>query len=160
MSDPGQSATQEAAAIATAIRASNTELWTLYAFGVAATALRTYSRVQSVGVRNLRADNYLVWLAIALYTTLSSLAYVDVNHGQGLANNGMTDGQRESLDLRSREYDLRVFGSKVQVAGWTIYGCLTCTLKVAVLFFYIRLTVSITQTDQATAGLVLGAFGV
>ncbi|KAK7985533.1 hypothetical protein PG988_003155 [Apiospora saccharicola] len=140
MSDPRPAAVQEAVAIAAAIRASNTELWTLYAFALAATALRTYSRVKFVGICDLRADDYLVWVAIALYTTLSTLAYVDINYGQGLANNGMIDAQRESLDLNSMEYDLRVFGSKVQVAGWTIYGCLICSLKLAVLFFYIRLT--------------------
>lgn len=63
---------------------SNTsaELWTLYAFGVALTVLRTYARISAVGVRELRADDYLIWFAIVcicsmqrfLYSTLTILA--------------------------------------------------------------------------------------
>lgn len=40
------------------------ELWTLYSFGVAVTLLRTYARVRAVGWRNLKADDYLIWIAI------------------------------------------------------------------------------------------------
>lgn len=105
----------EAAAIAAATRAFNTELWTLYSFGVLVTILRTYSRISTVGVKNLRADDYIVWLAIVLYTTQSTLAWFAVNHGQGLANNSMTDVERASLDTNSVEFALRVFGSKIQV---------------------------------------------
>ncbi|KAE9374975.1 hypothetical protein N431DRAFT_406051 [Stipitochalara longipes BDJ] len=122
-----------AAAIAAAVRTFNTELWTFYAVGVLVTTLRTYARVKAVGVRNLRADDFIVWLAI--YT----LAYFAVNHGQGLANNGMTDAERAALSPDSTEYQLRVFGSKIQVVGWTTYVCLISTLKTAVLVFYIRL---------------------
>ena len=119
-----------AAAIAAALRTFNTELWTLYAFGVLVTILRTYARVKAVGVRDLRADDYIVWLAIVritgssgsftsasianagptpqfLYTTQSTLAYFAVNHGQGLANNAMTDAERAALSPGSTEYHLR-----------------------------------------------------
>ncbi len=53
-----------AAAMAAALAAFNTELWTLYAFGVLMTVFRTYARVKAVGVRELRADDYIVWVAI------------------------------------------------------------------------------------------------
>lgn len=45
---------------------SNTtvELWTLYAFGFLVTVLRTYARITAVGIRELRADDYLIWIAI------------------------------------------------------------------------------------------------
>lgn len=128
------------AAIAAATRAFNTELWTLYSFGVLVTVLRTYSRITTVGIKNLRADDYIVWLAIALYTTQSTLAWFAVNYGQGMANNSMTDAERAALDPDSVEFALRVFGSKIQVVGWTTYCCLICTLKMAVLVFYVRLT--------------------
>jgi ABC-type uncharacterized transport system permease subunit len=105
----------KAAAIAAATRAFNTELWTLYSFGVLVTVLRTYSRINTVGIKNLRADDYIVWLAIILYTTQSTLAYFAVNYGQGLANNSMTDAERAALDPDSVEFALRVFGSKIQV---------------------------------------------
>ena len=55
---------QAAAAIAAAVRDFNTELWTLYAFGVAITVLRTYARVKAVGFRDLKADDFLIWLAV------------------------------------------------------------------------------------------------
>lgn len=51
------------AAIEAAIYHFNVELWTLYAFGVAITILRTYARVRQVGWK-LKADDYLAWLAI------------------------------------------------------------------------------------------------
>lgn len=105
----------KAAAIAAATRAFNMELWTLYSFGVLVTVLRTYSRINTVGFKNLRADDYIVWLAIILYTTQSTLAYFAVNYGQGLANNSMTDAERAALDTESVEFALRVFGSKIQV---------------------------------------------
>jgi hypothetical protein len=43
---------------------SVTELWALYAIGVAFTVLRTYARVLAVGHKNFHADDYLIWLAI------------------------------------------------------------------------------------------------
>lgn len=36
----------------------------------------------------------------------------------------------------------RVIGSKIQVAGWTIYSALIWSLKLSMLYFYTRLTVS------------------
>jgi len=63
MSDPATQAAM-AAAIAAALRTFNTELWTFYAFGVLITIVRTYARVKAVGIRDLRADDFIVWLAI------------------------------------------------------------------------------------------------
>ena len=50
---------------------STVELWTLYAFGVSFTVLRTYARISAVGVRELQVDDYLIWFAI-----VSSLAEI------------------------------------------------------------------------------------
>lgn len=61
--DPAAQAAM-AAAIEAATRAFNIQLWTLYAFGVLATVLRTYARVKTVGLRELRLDDALVWIAI------------------------------------------------------------------------------------------------
>lgn len=46
------------------------ELWTLYAFGVAVTLLRTYARVLAVGYRELRPDDFLIWLALVRFPPL------------------------------------------------------------------------------------------
>ncbi|TVY18258.1 hypothetical protein LARI1_G002966 [Lachnellula arida] len=138
MSDPAAQAAM-AAAIAKEVYAFNAELWTLYTFGVLVTILRTYARLKFVGIRDLRADDFIIWVAILLYTTQSTLAYFAVNYGHSYANNGMTPAERAALSPDSMEYQLRIFGSKLQVAGWTSYVCLIATLKTALLVFYIRL---------------------
>jgi hypothetical protein len=40
------------------------ELWTLYAFGVSFTILRTYARIKAVGFKDLDWDDYLIWVAM------------------------------------------------------------------------------------------------
>ncbi|RYP40738.1 hypothetical protein DL767_001493 [Monosporascus sp. MG133] len=137
--DPAAEAAATEAALAAA-RMFNITLWTLYAFGVLITALRTYARVKAVGWKHLEADDYLVWVAVLLYSTQSTLGYQIGNLAHGLANNGMTDAQRAALSPSDPEYDMRVIGSKIQVAGWSCYSTLMVVLKFAMLFFYLRLT--------------------
>ncbi|KJK67274.1 hypothetical protein P875_00117378 [Aspergillus parasiticus SU-1] len=132
-------AAEEEAAQA-AFHKSAIESWTLYAVGVAATILRTYARGSAVGLRNLRADDYLIWVGILFYTAQTALAYSVGNVAHGLANNGMTDAQRAGLSLDDPEYRFRVIGSKIQVAGWTTYSALIWSLKLSMLAFYVRLT--------------------
>ena len=62
-SDPAAQAAAAAAAIE-AFHKFTIELFTLYSIGVAFTFLRTYARMKGAGFRNLRADDYLVWIAI------------------------------------------------------------------------------------------------
>ncbi|KAG7290063.1 hypothetical protein NEMBOFW57_000055 [Staphylotrichum longicolle] len=138
MSTPAEVAAIEAAQAAA--RTFNITLWTLYAFGVVTTALRTYARVKAVGWKHFEADDYLVWLAVLLYTTQSTLGYQIGNLAHGMANNGMTDAQRVALSPSDPEYGMRVIGSKIQVAGWSCYSTLMVVLKLAMLFFYLRLT--------------------
>ncbi|KAJ8117660.1 hypothetical protein OPT61_g1197 [Boeremia exigua] len=121
-------------------RDSSVELWTLYTFGVLVTILRTYARISAVGYRELRADDYLIWFAVLLYTAQSTLGYHVGVAAHGLANNGMTDAQRSNLSQDDPEYAMRVLGSKIQLAGWTLAPCLLWTLKLCVTFFYYRLT--------------------
>jgi hypothetical protein len=73
-----------AAAIAAAVRIFNTELWTLYAIGVLVTILRTYARVTAVGLKNLRPDDFMVWLAIVriIGSSKSSESASTANTGQ------------------------------------------------------------------------------
>jgi hypothetical protein len=47
------------------------ELWTLYAFGVSFTFLRTYARISAVGFRQLQVDDYLIWVAVVSSENLS-----------------------------------------------------------------------------------------
>ena len=62
-SDPAAQAAAASAAEA-AFHRFAVESWTLYGIGVLATFLRTYARIRAVGVRNLRLDDYLVWVGV------------------------------------------------------------------------------------------------
>jgi len=53
----------------------------------------------------------------------------------------MTDEQRAALSPDDPEYEMRVLGSKIQIAGWTIYSTLVTVLKLAMAVFFLRLTV-------------------
>ncbi|KAK5662337.1 hypothetical protein OQA88_8244 [Cercophora sp. LCS_1] len=134
---------EELAAIAAAqaaARTFNITLWTLYAFGVMVTALRMYARAKAVGWKRLEGDDYLALLAVVLYSVQSTLGYQIGNLARGLANNGMTDLQRQNLLPSNPEFDMRVIGSQIQVAGWTCYSTLMAVLKFSMLVFYLRLT--------------------
>lgn len=53
------------------------ELWTLFTIGVLFTVLRTYARLSAVGLRELRADDYLIWLAVvSIMIYLTRIAFV------------------------------------------------------------------------------------
>jgi hypothetical protein len=52
----------------------------------------------------------------------------------------MTPEERVNLDPSSREYALRVGGSKTQVTGWSLYTFLLWNLKLCMCVFYARLT--------------------
>jgi hypothetical protein len=58
----------------------------------------------------------------------------------GLTSSYMTDKERAALDPNSREHFNRVWGSKIQVIGWSFYAFILWALKVCVTTFYGRLT--------------------
>ncbi|KAL5360110.1 hypothetical protein BJX96DRAFT_174980 [Aspergillus floccosus] len=130
----------EDSAAQAALHKSTVESWLLYAVGLSVTVLRTCARVKAVGFRHLQAEDYLVWVGMLFYTAQTALAYSVGNAAHGLANNGLTDTQRAALSPDNPEYQLRVVGSKIQVAGWTTYSVLMCSLKLSMLAFYTRLT--------------------
>ncbi|KAB8074039.1 hypothetical protein BDV29DRAFT_127641 [Aspergillus leporis] len=150
------------AAVQAAFHKSTVESWALYAIGVAATLLRTYARGSAVGFRHLQADDYLVWVGILFYTAQTALAYSVGNVAHGLANNGMTDAQRAALSLDDPEYQFRVIGSKIQLAGWTTYSALIWSLKLSMLAFYVRLTEGLGRRYRIPVyvgfALVIGTF--
>ncbi|KAI1179288.1 hypothetical protein F4777DRAFT_575318 [Nemania sp. FL0916] len=137
LSPAAQKAAEAAAAEA---RSFTIQLWTLYAIGVLVTILRTYARIKAVGIRELTADDIFIWVAALLYTGQTVLGYSVGSVAHGLANNGMTDAQRLALTPDNPEFHMRVVGSKIQLAGWSVYSSLMLFLKLSVLVFYIRLT--------------------
>ncbi|KAI6785006.1 uncharacterized protein J7T54_008100 [Emericellopsis cladophorae] len=151
-----------AAAAAAAFRSLTIEIWTLYAVAVASTFLRTYARVRAVGWKGMGWDDYLVWVGVIFYTCQSALGWSIGNSANGLANNNMTPAQRASLSPHSQEYQMRVLGSQIQVAGWTVYSCLIWALKLSMLAFFTRLTNGLGRPYRIRINLgfalVLGTF--
>ncbi|CCF38220.1 hypothetical protein CH063_09363 [Colletotrichum higginsianum] len=137
-----------AAAAAAAMRSFTIEAWTLLAVGILITMLRTYSRIRSVGIRGLQADDYLVWVGAIFYAVETALAHSVGAIAKGMANNGMTDEQRAALSPDSEEYRLRVVGSIIQICGWSSYSVLLWALKASLLVFYLRLTAGLGRGYQ------------
>lgn len=52
----------------------------------------------------------------------------------------MTDQERADIDMNGQEHYNRVWGSKIQVIGWSFYACILWCLKFCVTAFYGRLT--------------------
>ncbi|KAL1849545.1 hypothetical protein Plec18170_007453 [Paecilomyces lecythidis] len=117
-----------------------TEAFTLLAIAIIVIAVRTYARLTSAGLRNFQLDDYLMLVAAVIYGLETGAAYSVGAHFHGLANNSMTDEQRANLDPSTPEYHMRVGGSKIQVAGWSLYTTLLWVLKSCMAVFYSRLT--------------------
>jgi hypothetical protein len=67
-------------------------------------------------------------------------AYLVGANFDGLTNSYMTPEQRASLDHGSEEYTNRVWGSKIQVIGWSLYAAILWCLKLCIAAVYARLT--------------------
>ncbi|KAJ5365552.1 hypothetical protein N7517_008438 [Penicillium concentricum] len=118
----------------------NTEAFTLLGIAIAVIGLRTTARWIMVGPKGFQVDDYLMLVACVVYGLETGAAYMVGAWFMGLANNSMTDEHRKELSPHSEEYRLRVGGSKVQVAGWSLYTLLLWLLKTCMAVFYSRLT--------------------
>lgn len=58
----------------------------------------------------------------------------------GLTNSYMTAQERAALDPSSVEFHKRVMGSKIQVAGWSLYVITLWLGKFCLAIFFSRLT--------------------
>ncbi|RYC60380.1 hypothetical protein CHU98_g5833 [Xylaria longipes] len=103
--DPAAVAAAKSAA--SAFQEFVTEDFTLFAVGFIITVTRTFARVKQVGFKGLQGDDYLVWLAMLIYAAETALAYSVGAVAMGLANNGMTNEERRTLDPNSPEYHTR-----------------------------------------------------
>ncbi|KAI0594063.1 hypothetical protein F4775DRAFT_575117 [Biscogniauxia sp. FL1348] len=116
------------------------EVWGLQGTAYLFVGLRYYSKLSTAGVHSLAWDDFLMFLAVLVYTAESVMAYLVVAYWKGLANNAMTDEQRANLDPASEEWYLRVNGSKTHVVGLLLYTTLLWLLKACWLVYYARLT--------------------
>ncbi|PHH75091.1 hypothetical protein CDD80_2642 [Ophiocordyceps camponoti-rufipedis] len=115
------------------------EAWVYLGICTALVLLRLYARLHSqAGGGVLHLDDHLMALAIPLFVAVVIVAQVIQSETQNLANNDMTPEYRASLDPLSDEFAMRVRGSQLHMAGWTIYVTLLWTLKICWLLLYRR----------------------
>ncbi|KAK4150035.1 hypothetical protein C8A00DRAFT_37367 [Chaetomidium leptoderma] len=131
------------------------EAFALLGIGLFIIGLRLYVRISSSGFKRLHADDYLMVVAAVAYSIETYLAYSVGAFWKGLANNAMTDEERRLLDPNGEEYQLRVNGSKTQVAGWSTYTFLLWVIKAAMCTFFLRLTDGLGFHKRIYAGFVL-----
>lgn len=116
------------------------EPWVLLSIGTAFVVLRLYARWSKVGFRGLEWDDYLVVVFILSFAADVALAYTVGALFDGLTNSYMTDEERAMLSPDSDEYYKRQSGSKIQVAGWSIYVFALWVIKLSFAVFFSRLT--------------------
>ncbi|KAI8962938.1 hypothetical protein F5Y11DRAFT_346966 [Daldinia sp. FL1419] len=102
--------------------------------------LRLYARLDAVGWKGLATDDYLMVLIAFTYAALTATTHFSLVQYQGLANSDMTPDQRASLAPESKEYQQRVFGSKLELVERIVYTIVLWLTKVAMLVFSQRLT--------------------
>ncbi|PQE24973.1 integral membrane pth11 protein [Rutstroemia sp. NJR-2017a BVV2] len=119
------------------------EVWSTWAIAICFIFLRFYAKVTTVGWQKLALDDLFMMLAGLSYTAESIAAYFVAGKWLGLANSGMTDEQRATLDPDSQEWRFRVNGSKTHIIGWFTYTTLFWLLKGSWVVYYSRITVGL-----------------
>ncbi|KAI1748786.1 hypothetical protein F4782DRAFT_342398 [Xylaria castorea] len=120
--------------------AVDAEPWVLLSLGTAFVVLRLYARWSKVGFRQFQLDDYLMVLFIFGFAADVALAYTVGALFQGFTNSYMTDAERASLSPDSVEYYNRQWGSRIQVAGWSVYVFNLWVIKFSFAVFFSRLT--------------------
>ncbi|KAH8882507.1 hypothetical protein GQ53DRAFT_812006 [Thozetella sp. PMI_491] len=145
----------DAAALQAAANKFISEVWGLQGAAYLVVGLRYYSRIATLGWRKLAWDDFLMVLAVLVYTAESVMAYLVVAYWKGLANNAMTDEQRAALDPLSEEYTLRVNGSKTHVVGLLLYTTLLWLLKGCWVVYYSRLAAGVQKMRYIIIGAIV-----
>ncbi|QPC74671.1 hypothetical protein HYE68_005423 [Fusarium pseudograminearum] len=116
------------------------EQFTLLSLGLFTIGVRMVVRTRSVGFSGWQLDDYLMPITGIIFTAETVAAYLVGAKFQGLTNSYMTDEERANIDIDGEEHYNRVWGSKIQVIGWSFYACILWCLKFCVTAFYARLT--------------------
>ncbi|KAI0185514.1 hypothetical protein EV127DRAFT_396756 [Xylaria flabelliformis] len=120
--------------------AVDAEPWVLLSLGTAFVVLRLYARWSKVGIRQFQLDDYLMVVFVFGFAADVALAYTVGALFQGLTNSYMTDAERASISPDSVEFYNRQGGSKIQVAGWSVYVFNLWVIKLSFAVFFSRLT--------------------
>ncbi|RDW72399.1 uncharacterized protein DSM5745_07571 [Aspergillus mulundensis] len=126
------------------------ESFTLLGLGLVFILTRVYVRWTQVGPASFQLDDYLMPIAGAVFAVEVTLAYLVGSKYDGLTNSYMTDAARAALDPTSQEYYNRQMGSKIQIAGWSLYAMVLWLIKGSLAVFYSRLTYAATVNHIAT----------
>ncbi|KAL4926773.1 uncharacterized protein BDV17DRAFT_268551 [Aspergillus undulatus] len=134
------------------------ESFSLLGLGLVFILVRIYVRWTQVGPSNFQLDDFLMPLAGIVFAIEVTLAYLVGSKYDGLTNSYMTDEQRAALDPASQEYYNRQMGSKIQVAGWSLYTMVLWLIKGSLAVFYSRLTTGLSHlpTRVRIAYITLG----
>ncbi|KAL4901492.1 hypothetical protein BDW74DRAFT_83853 [Aspergillus multicolor] len=134
------------------------ESFTLLGLGLVFILTRVYVRWTQVGPANFQLDDYLMPMAGAVFAVEVTLAYLVGSKYDGLTNSYMTDAARAALDPTSKEYYNRQMGSKIQIAGWSLYTMVLWLIKGSLAVFYSRLTTGLSHlpTRVRFAYILLG----
>ncbi|RGP60312.1 hypothetical protein FLONG3_10920 [Fusarium longipes] len=134
------------------------EQFTLLSLGLVTIATRIGVRTRQVGIAGWQLDDYLMPFTGLVFTAETIAAYLVGAKFQGLTNSYMTDNERANIDMSGEEHYNRVWGSKIQVIGWSFYACILWSLKFCVTAFYARLTSGLShlKTRVTLAYIILG----
>ncbi|KAJ9419921.1 hypothetical protein FOXG_22085 [Fusarium oxysporum f. sp. lycopersici 4287] len=134
------------------------EQFVLLSLGLATIGVRIGVRWWQVGSGRWQLDDYLMPFTGIVFIAQTVAADLVVAKFQGLTNSYMTNEERANIDIHGQEHYNRVWGSKIQVMGWSLYACILWSLKVCVTAFYGRLTSGLThlKTRVKFAYIVLG----
>ncbi|KAF5678103.1 integral membrane protein PTH11 [Fusarium circinatum] len=134
------------------------EQFVLLSLGLITIGVRMGVRIRQIGFGGWQLDDYLMPITGLIFTAETVAAYLVGAKFQGLTNSYMTDQQRADIDPNGQEHYNRVWGSKIQVIGWSFYACILWCLKFCVTAFYGRLTSGLThlKTRVTIAYIILG----
>ncbi|RSL68624.1 hypothetical protein CEP54_002723 [Fusarium duplospermum] len=134
------------------------EQFVLLSIGLITICVRVGVRWRQVGPAGWQLDDYLMPFTGLVFTAETVAAYLVGAKFQGLTNSYMTDAERANIDVDSQEHYNRVWGSKIQVIGWSFYACILWCLKFCVTAFYGRLTSGLAhlKTRVRLAYVILG----
>ncbi|KAF4487865.1 integral membrane PTH11, partial [Fusarium agapanthi] len=134
------------------------EQFVLLSLGLVTIGVRMGVRIRQIGFGGWHLDDYLMPITGLIFTAETVAAYLVGAKFQGLTNSYMTDQERADIDMNGQEHYNRVWGSKIQVIGWSFYACILWCLKFCVTAFYGRLTSGLThlKTRVTIAYIILG----
>ncbi|KAF4980331.1 hypothetical protein FZEAL_3648 [Fusarium zealandicum] len=134
------------------------EQFILLSIGLITIGVRVGVRWRQVGPGGWQFDDYLMPLTGCVYTAETVAAYLVGAKFAGLTNSYMTDEERANIDTSSTEHYNRVWGSKIQIIGWSFYAFILWSLKFCITAFYGRLTSGLAhlKTRVRLAYVILG----